>query len=235
MQLAKGCIRAKLRNGRRVIQRLCANREVPIPEADEHWHGLNACLSELESAGSCEAVRGIEGVASFHYFRVLSNFFPAPFRFEARSRRPPLDPANAVLSFLYMALMNEVWASVRLHALDPGLGFLHQDRERSPSLALDLMEPFRPAFADLLAVNLLSHGRLDAEKDFEADEETGGIYLARTARAKVLASCETALSRSFKSVGKTIHTTLRLAIDEQVVQFVRYLEKGTDPEFFKLA
>lgn len=124
---------------------------------------------------------------------------------------------------------------MRLHALDAGLGFLHQDRERSPSLALDLMEPFRSGFADLLTINLLSHSRLNAETDFEKDIQSGGVYLTANARGKVLAACETAFSRSFKQIGKTIHTTMRLAIDEQIVQFVGYLEKGTKPEFFKLA
>ena len=234
LRLAKASIRMKLQNCRRVIQRLCANRGCPISDMNEHWRELNACLAGVNDAGNADAVRGIEGIGAFHYFRLLSGFLPTAFKFESRSRRPPLDPANAVLSFLYTVLMNEVLAAVRLHALDPGLGFLHQDRSQSPSLALDLMESFRPAFADLLAMNLLSHGRLDADADFECDGNTGGVYLAKPARGRVLSACETALSRRFTLPGQTSRTTMRLVIDAQVVAFVRLLEKDTDMGFFKL-
>lgn len=235
LQLSRELIRMKLRNCRRVIQRLCANRGSPIPTVDEHWRELNACLSDVNDACDVDSVRGIEGIGAFHYFRLLSEFLPMTFQFESRSRRPPLDPTNAVLSFLYTVLMNEVLAAVRLHALDPGFGFLHQDRRQSPSLALDLMEPFRPGFADLLAMNLLSHGRLDAEADFERDSETGGVYLAKSARGRVLAACEAALSRRFTMPGQTSHTTMRLAIDGQVLSFVRFLEQDKVPDFFKLS
>ena len=235
LMLAKGAVTAKLRNCRRVIQRLCANRGMSIPGADEHWRGLNGSISDVSAATDLDAVRGVEGIGSFHYFRLLDGFMPFGFNFPARSRRPPLDPANAVLSFAYTALMNEVAASVRVHALDVGLGFMHQDRERSPSLALDLMEAFRPGFADLLVLDMVGHDRLDSEKDFVRVNETGGVYLASTARGRALAACEKALSRPFRPLGKLERTTMRLAIDAQVLAFVRFLEDGTQPEFFRLA
>ena len=235
LMLAKGSVSAKLRNCRRVVQRLCANRSVAISDLDEHWIGLNSSISDVAKSKDVDAVRGAEGIGAFHYFRLLGKFMPFGFTFQARSRRPPLDPTNALLSFAYTFLMNEVAAAVRAHALDAGLGFMHQDRERSPSLALDLMEAFRPAFADLLALNMIGHDRLNPDRDFERDLETGGVYLATSARRKVLVACESALSRPFKPLGKTERTTMRLAIDEQVLEFVRFLEKGTMPEFFRLA
>ena len=235
LMLSKGAVTAKLRNCRRVVQRLCANRGMAIPEADEHWRGLNGCISDMSGVSDVDAVRGVEGIGAFHYFRLLDGFMPYGFNFPSRSRRPPLDPANAVLSFAYTALMNEVAAAVRVHALDTGLGFMHRDQERSPSLALDLMEVFRPCFADLLVLNMVGHDRLDPEKDFVRDEATGGVYLASTARRKVLVACETAMSRSFRPLGKNERTTMRLAIDAQVLEFVRFLEDGVHPEFFRLA
>lgn len=233
--LARGVVEAKLRNARRVIQRLCANRGAVFPHEDEHWMGLNGVLETMRDATDIDAVRGVEGIGSFHYFRLLSRFFPASMPFTVRSRQPPLDAANAVLSFCYTVLMSEVLSAIRLHSLDPGLGFMHQDKLISPSLALDLMEPFRPAFADLLTVNLLSHGRLNADKDFEHDQDSGGVYLAKEARGRVLGACETALTRKFIPIGKSEHTTLRLAIDEQVVCLVRHLEQNAPMEWFRLA
>ena len=112
---------------------------------------------------------------------------------------------------------------------------MHQDRERSPSLALDLMEAFRPGFADLLVLNMIGHDRLNPEKDFEFVKETGGVYLSSRARGKVFAACEQALSRPFKPFGKTERTTMRLAVDSQVLSFVRFLEDGSLPDFFRLA
>lgn len=235
LALAKGAISTKLRNCRRVIQRLFANRGIAVPGRDEHWRGLSGCISDAMTAVDLDAVRGVEGIGAFHYFRLLDGFMSLGFNFPARSRRPPLDPANAVLSFAYTVLMNEVAAAVRAHSLDTGLGFMHQDRERSPSLALDLMEVFRPGFADLLVLNMVGHGRLNPDSDFVRDEGTGGVYLSQSARRKVLVSCETAMSRPFKPLGREEHTAMRLAIDEQVLAFVRFLECREPMEFFRLA
>ena len=82
---------------------------------------------------------------------------------------------------------------------------------------------------------MVGHDRLSAETDFERVKETGGVYLASKARGRVLAACEKALSRPFKPLGKLERTTMRLAIDAQVLAFVRFLEDGTQPEFFRLA
>lgn len=234
LELSRELIRSKLRNGRRVIQRLCANRSRPVADLGEHWSGLQGSLSELDGANSHEDVRGIEGFGGFHYFRLLGEFFPCAFPFVARSRRPPLDEANAVLSFAYTVLMNEMFAFVRLHALDAGLGFLHDDCERSPSLALDLMESFRPGFADMLALDLLNHCRLDKETEFERDGESGGVFLTAHSRQKVLAACETAFSRPFTAYGSGERMTLRTAMDKQVLEIVRYLETGKRVEFFRV-
>ena len=235
LMLAKGAVTAKLRNCRRVIQRLCANRGAEVPAEDEHWRGLNACIADVPVASDVNAVRGAEGIGAYHYFRLLNAFMPFGFAFDARTRRPPLDPMNALLSFAYTVLMNEVAATIVSHALDVGLGFLHQDRERSPSLALDLMEAFRPGFADLLALNMVGHERLDADRDFERDEASGGVYLSPRARGRVLVECEKVMSRPFRPLGKSERTTMRQAIDAQTIEFVRFLEKGVTPEFFRLA
>lgn len=235
LELSVALIQSKLQNCRRVIQRLCANRSLPVSDLGEHWVDFQGCMSELGGCESTDAVRGLEGIASFHYFRLLSLFFPGDFPFPARSRRPPLDEANALLSFIYTHLMNEMTAFVRLHALDVGLGFLHEDQDRSPSLALDLMESFRPGFADLLTINTLGHGRLQKDSSFVHDEETGGVYLAGEARKKVLIACESALTRSFVARGELSHTTMRQALDRQVIALVRYLERGEAPRFFRLA
>ena len=234
LSLARELVFAKLVNARRVIQRLCANRSRPVPTG-EHAAGLAACLTQAQRAGDLDTLRGIEGVGSFHYFRLLSAFFPPKFPFAARSRHPPLDPTNALLSFTYAYLMNECLAAITLHGLDPALGFMHQDTTRSPALALDLMEPFRPAFADLLVLNLLNHNRYDPERHFLQDAETGGWYLDDAGRQIFFPVCEEALSRPFTPRGEKTHTTFRQIFDRQVVELIRSFEDGTPPHFFRLA
>ena len=233
LALAREAVAAKLANARRVVQRLHANRSQRVA-ADEDWLGLEESCAFVRRAEDLDALRGVEGIGSCHYFRLLGRFFPKAFPFAARSRRPPRDPANALLSFAYMFLMNECLAAITLHGLDPALGFMHQDRERSPSLALDLMEPFRPAFADLLILNLLNHGRFKVGRDFTHDEATGGWYLNESGRSVFIGACAAAMERSFVPVGGGAHTTFRQAIERQVMDLVRFLEGGETPTFFRL-
>lgn len=233
LPLARECVVAKLQNARRGIQRLCSNRSIAMPTND-HSAGLSACIAQARSAMALDDLRGIEGVGSFHYFRLLARFFPSDFPFRTRSRRPPLDPANALLSFAYTCLLNECLSAIALHGLDPALGFMHQDRERSPSLALDLMEPFRPAFADLLVLNLLNHGRFSHDRHFQTNEDSGGWYLDEGGRQIFYPACEAALERLFLPRGESTRITFRQAIDRQVVNLVRCLENGDSPRFFRL-
>lgn len=100
---------------------------------------------------------------------------------------------------------------------------------------LDLMEPFRPAFADLLVLNLLNHNRFQPERHFQRDEETDGWYLNNMGRKIFFMACEESLSRPFVPRGETVRMTFRQAIERQVVEVVRSLEDGTSPSFFRLA
>lgn len=105
-------------------------------------------------------------------------------RFAGRSRRPPRDPVNAVLSFLYTLLTHDCRSALESVGLDPTVGFLHQDRPGRPSLALDLVEEFRPVLADRLALSLFNRRQL-AAKDFRG-QDNGGVLLSDEARKTVL-------------------------------------------------
>lgn len=112
-----------------------------------------------------DSLRGIEGEAAQAYFEVFDNLIRGDrktFRFERRSRRPPLDPTNAVLSFLYMLLVHDCRSALETVGLDPAVGFLHRDRPGRPSLALDLMEELRPVLADRIALSLINRRQLSS-------------------------------------------------------------------------
>jgi CRISP-associated protein Cas1 len=134
-----------------------------------------------------DALRGLEGEAANVYFGAFDRLIRAEkehFRFAGRSRRPPLDPVNALLSFVYALLVHDVRAALETVGLDPAVGFLHRDRPGRPSLALDLMEELRPFFADRLVLSLVNRRQVSA-KGFRT-MENGACALTDELRKGVL-------------------------------------------------
>lgn len=165
LNIAKCFIAAKIANCRNVVHRVLRD------------HGNDKNKTELQTAmklleyhshkilltDSKDVLRGIEGIASNEYFNVFNHFIVAnktEFSFNARSRRPPRDPVNALLSFCYSLLAHEVQSALESVGLDPYVGFLHTDRPGRPSLALDLMEELRPYFADRLTLTLINRKQI---------------------------------------------------------------------------
>lgn len=132
-------------------------------------------------------LRGLEGEAANAYFKVFDHLIRVPdpaLRFKGRSRRPPLDPVNALLSFLYTLLTHDCRSALETVGLDPAVGYLHCDRPGRPSLALDLVEEFRPVLADRLALSLINRKQLTAH-DFQV-MDNGAVLLRDEARKTVL-------------------------------------------------
>ena len=231
LRLTSRIILAKLKNSRRTLQRLAANRGMSLSGSSD-YQALENCISAVPFMRTVDAVRGLEGVAAADYFRLLSRFFPQNVPFVSRTRRPPRNAANALLSFLYALLTNEVVAAVRSHGLDVAAGYFHRACDRAPALALDLMEPFRPVLADRIALDLLNHGRLDPLLDFE-ELDTGGVYLTDRGRPVVFRAFDEALAR--KSVTGYGAQTMRQLIDHDVCSFIRMLENAEQPSFFHAA
>lgn len=126
---------------------------------------LTDIARRAERPSGTDALRGLEGEAAQRYFAVFNTLIRVPdpgFRFTGRSRRPPLDPVNALLSFVYTLLEHDIRSALETVGLDPAVGFLHRDRPGRPSLALDLLEEFRPFFADRLVLSLINRRQLGA-------------------------------------------------------------------------
>lgn len=139
------------------------------------------------AATDVDALRGIEGEAAAQYFSVfglLVRTSGEAFAFCTRSRRPPMDRMNALLSFLYAMLGHDCRSALESHGLDPQVGFLHSDRPGRAGLALDLMEELRPILADRLALSLVNRGQVKAE-DFLV-EEAGAVRMTDDTRKTVL-------------------------------------------------
>lgn len=177
---AKSCIAGKLKNCRQVLLR--GARETGREDANTTLTAVAdefvRALARLEHAADLDAVRGIEGDVAKRYFAVLGLIVRPEARVaftpSGRTRRPPLDRMNALLSFLYAMLMNDVRSAIESVGLDPQIGFLHAVRPGRAALALDLMEEFRPLLADRLALTLINRRQIVAD-DFT--ERPGGAML----------------------------------------------------------
>jgi len=150
---------------------------------------LASILGQSKAALSLEALRGIEGDAAKTYFSALDCLITSQkenFFLHIRSRRPPMDNVNALLSFLYTLLMHDVSAALESVGLDPAVGFLHRDRPGRPGLALDIMEEFRPILADRLVLSLINLRQLKAQ-GFKKTE-AGAVTMSDDTRKKVIAA-----------------------------------------------
>ena len=219
LALAIPLVEAKILNSRRVLQRLAANR--PEAATDGVLNSLERSASACLRASNLDALRGYEGAASAAYFECYGSFFPDHAAFERRSRRPPHNAANSILSYTYTLLAAE--AECQLHAigLDPAIGFPHEPTDRRASLALDLIEPFRAPVADAMALDLLSHGTLKPDCHFEKRE--GGVYLNTDGKKRFFVAYERRLEREFTGPRNGRRSTLRNEIHQSALAFKKAL------------
>lgn len=228
LQCARKVVAAKIRNQRRALQRLAANRREGDLQVDL-IEELKQLQRKTAQAADTDALRGIEGCAAARYFERLAAFFPEAAPFNGRSRRPPRDAANALLSWTYTIVLSEIDAALRLQGLDPCLGWLHEVSAGTPALSLDLLEPLRAPVCDLLVLNLLNHGIL-GPADFHISAEDGGTYLNEDARKKFFIHYESHMQRRFKPAVGENHTDLRQCLQRQVWSVLRLLENPDHPD-----
>ena len=187
LEIARSVIAAKLVSGRNVLLRHRRNYGVsgPIDYAVKH---LAASVRMARHSNNLDSLRGIEGDAAAIYFSVfgllINENLRGGFPFTGRNRRPPRDPVNALLSFVYSILGQDISAALNGVGLDPQIGFLHADRPGRDSLAQDLLEEFRPWLADRLVLSLINRRQLNAS-DF-ITEASGAVRLADNARKQLL-------------------------------------------------
>ncbi len=191
LEVARAVVAGKLKNQRQVLLRGAREAKQPDEEAllTRAAQDLAASLRALPQAATLDVLRGVEGEAARTYFAAINLIvradLRADFSMDGRSRRPPRDRMNALLSFLYAMWMNDCRSACEAAGLDPQLGFLHAVRPGRAALALDLVEEFRP-LADRLALTLVNRGQLRAT-DF-ALREGGAVSLEADARKAVVVS-----------------------------------------------
>ncbi|QDT36035.1 CRISPR-associated endonuclease Cas4g/Cas1g [Stratiformator vulcanicus] len=185
--LARDLIVGKIKNCRTLLR-----RHLGDPGADV-LRRLKVAAAEAAAADSAPTLLGLEGAAARDYFQAFFPLISGPYEFDisSRNRRPPKDPVNAVLSFVYALLVKELTVSLRSVGFDPLLGFFHTPRYGRPSLALDLAEEFRPLIGDSVTLTLFNNGELTPGSFIS---RAGAVALTDTARKAVLAAFERRLS-----------------------------------------
>lgn len=224
--IARALVMAKIRNQRRLIQRVAQTRQVevaPVLAALDHLAGQAA------GAGDIDRLRGMEGAASARYFAAWADYLPDDFPFERRSAHPPHNAVNACISFGSALVYHEIVARLHVRGLDPALGHLHVTENGRWSLALDLMEPYRPCLVEALALNLISHRVLRPEHFVPAN---GGVYLDPAGRKVYLEHYERRLTQEMYSEHRGHRTTLRQEFDRAALDYKRALEIPGDFEPF---
>jgi CRISPR-associated protein Cas1 len=208
LDLARRLVAAKLNNMHALLRR----RAPESQRARTAAAALAQAAPGVARADTLDTLRGIEGAASAAYFACwpcLLKGDAAAFGFTGRQRRPPVGPVNALLSYSYAVLAGHCGTAAAGAGLDPAEGFLHVARAGRPSLALDLLEPFRPAVADSAALFTLNTGEIGLA-DFTAAD--GGTRLTESGRKKALGALERRLDEAFADTGQP-RVTYRAAID----------------------
>jgi len=189
LEIARACVAGKIKNARYVLLRGAREAKSAGDETalGRGGNDLAASLRALPGVADLDALRGVEGDAARKYFSCLGLLVRADLRaqfpMDGRSRRPPRNRLNALLSFVYAMWMNDCRSACEAAGLDPQVGFLHALRPGRAALALDLMEEFRP-FADRLALSLINRGQI-TEGDF-VEREGGAVSMEGDGRKAVV-------------------------------------------------
>lgn len=189
VQLTKSLLAGKFANTRTVLQRALRDHGHKIDQdAVQKASGrITYSLKRLDMPLDLDELRGLEGDTAHSYFQVLNHLIVTQkddFVFHERSRRPPLDNVNCLLSFIYTLLMHDVRSALESVGLDSSVGFLHRDRPGRPGLALDLMEELRPYLADRLVLSLINLGQVN-NKGFKK-QQSGAVLMDDETRKTVL-------------------------------------------------
>ena len=222
LELSRRFVAGKIANMRTLLVKRTRHKEIATRLRSETRALADARRAVLR-ASTLDELRGVEGAATRRYFVALVLLVPPDVEFHGRNRRPPRDPMNSLLSFGYALLLPEVEAACRTAGLDPWFGFLHRPGHNRPSLALDLIEEFRPLIVDTIAVSAFNRGTLHPDRDFVTTEQRGCRIESSEARKRYIASYETRMLRRFAHVPSGTRGSYRRALHLQARQLATVL------------
>ncbi len=236
LTLATRFVHGKLSNMRTLLLRY--NRKLNDQTITDAAGSIQGVLEQVQilSDGSLDAAQaeeqigtllGLEGAGTAFYFGVFGRLVQGDLTFNRRSKRPPMDPVNALLSYAYTLLMHQISSAISVVGFDPYVGYLHTSQYGRPALALDLMEEFRPLIADSVTLTLINNGMLKA-KDF--NEELGAYRLTDRGRRIFLTKFEERMQTAIQHPVFKYKATYKKCLELQVRLLAKYLT-GEIPEY----
>ncbi|MCX7994988.1 MAG: CRISPR-associated endonuclease Cas1 [candidate division WOR-3 bacterium] len=228
VMISRSIVYGKIRNQKRLIQRF-ANNHPEIDFASE-LQELDIMLKHLQLKNTISAIMGTEGQATAIYFRAYAKLFKGEIGFEQRTRHPPRNQVNALLSLGYTLLVSEYLSLISGAGFDPYLGFYHGISYGRPSLALDIVEELRHPVIDMLALELIGRQMLKKE-DFTGDS-TNGFFLSQEGKRTFFTQYEKRMNNEFQHPKTGVRTSIRKVMRDQVEILVKAVEENLPYEPF---
>jgi CRISPR-associated protein Cas1 len=226
VHVVRGFIRGKLKNYRNALLR--GQREIPTLNLSGQITRVEQAIAAIDNTNNIDSLRGLEGNGSAAYFGCFERLIRVEgFGFEARRRRPPTDPVNALLSLGYALLRHDIQSAVNVVGLDPYLGYLHVQRYGRPSLALDLMEEFRPLVVDSVVLSALNRRMLTPD-DFVVEPLSAAVSLGKDGLRAFLRLYEQKKQSKFKHPVLGTQCSYQEAFEIQVRLLAKYLMGETE-------
>lgn len=228
MTIARKIIEAKIKNQITILRRYARNTTVDI---EPNIKSIQSSCNRLAICQEINEVLGYEGNAARIYYETLSSLLPPIFQFKKRSRRPPLDPFNSMMSLGYSILLNEVYGAIESKGLNPYFGFIHADREKHPTLASDLMEEWRAVIVDSMAMSLVRGNEINID-DFHELEDKDGIFIDRDGMKIIIKKLEGKfVTKSSYLDYIDYNVSFRRAIELQAGRLAKAIEEE-DPDIY---
>lgn len=225
LKMAKIIVSGKLKNSIEVLRRFSYNH--PDVELKQEIKTIEDSEERVKDAVTIQSILGFEGYGSKAYFTGFSKMCLKELKFTGRRKHPATDPINALLSFGYTLLLNEISAIVEGMGLDPYLGFYHQIEYGRQSLALDILEEFRQPVIDRFTL-ALTNKKVFTEEDFILDEESGSLHLKQESMKKYFRQYEEYMNQEFTHPVKMEKTNFRKCLRIQVEAMARVILSGSD-------
>jgi CRISPR-associated protein Cas1 len=226
LHIVRGFIRGKLKNYRHTLLR--AQREHPELDWQTAIARLEQTIHPLETTTTIDSLRGLEGAGSAAYFGKFHQLIRVEgFTFTTRQKRPPTDPVNSLLSFGYSLLRHDLESAIHIVGFDPYLGYLHTERYGRPSLALDLMEEFRPLVVDAVVLTAINRRSL-TPTDFSQEPLSQAVFLSDEGRKMFLRLYEQKKQSKFKHPVMGRQCTYQEAFEIQARLLAKYLMGETE-------
>lgn len=229
LSIGKSILMAKINNQITILRRYArTNKKVNIADAIKH---MNIAIKAINKATTINQIIGHEGYAAKTYFKYLGMLIDHDFAFTGRSRRPPKDPFNSMISLGYSLLLNEIYGRIESKGMNPFWGFIHQDHEKHPTLASDLIEEWRAVIVDSFAMSCIN-GHEIRKENFEISDYNNGVYLTKEGLRTFIYKLEQKMNTKTKYLSYIDYPlTFRQAIDMQVASLAKAIDQD-DPSLY---